>query len=33
MMDGGRMVDEGSAERIFSADAGDRTREFLARIV
>jgi polar amino acid transport system ATP-binding protein len=33
MMDGGEIVDEGSAERIFSADAGDRTREFLARIV
>jgi polar amino acid transport system ATP-binding protein len=33
MMDAGRIVEEGSPERIFSAQAGERTREFLARIV
>jgi polar amino acid transport system ATP-binding protein len=33
MMDGGRIVDSGPPDRIFSADAGERTREFLARIV
>jgi polar amino acid transport system ATP-binding protein len=33
MMDGGRIVDSGPPERIFSADAGERTRAFLARIV
>jgi polar amino acid transport system ATP-binding protein len=33
VMDGGAIVDEGPPERIFSAAAGARTREFLARIV
>jgi polar amino acid transport system ATP-binding protein len=33
MMDGGRIVDSGPPDRIFSEHAGDRTREFLARIV
>jgi polar amino acid transport system ATP-binding protein len=33
MMDEGRIVDEGPPERMFSQDAGTRTREFLARIV
>jgi polar amino acid transport system ATP-binding protein len=33
MMDGGRIVDAGPPARIFSEQAGDRTRAFLARIV
>jgi len=33
VMDDGAIVDEGPPERIFSAAAGARTREFLARIV
>jgi polar amino acid transport system ATP-binding protein len=33
VMDDGRIVDSGPPERIFSSQAGDRTREFLARIV
>jgi polar amino acid transport system ATP-binding protein len=33
VMDEGAIVDQGPPERIFSADAGERTREFLARIV
>jgi polar amino acid transport system ATP-binding protein len=33
VMDDGAIVDEGPPGRIFSADAGERTREFLARIV
>jgi polar amino acid transport system ATP-binding protein len=33
MMDGGRIVDSGPPDRIFSEQAGERTREFLARIV
>ena len=33
VMDDGAIVDEGPPERIFSEDAGARTREFLARIV
>ncbi len=33
MMDGGRIVESGAPDRIFSSGAGDRTREFLARIV
>ena len=33
MMDDGRIVDEGSPERMFSEAAEARTREFLARIV
>ena len=33
MMDEGRIVDEGTPERMFSEAAQERTREFLARIV
>jgi polar amino acid transport system ATP-binding protein len=33
VMDGGSIVDSGPPGRIFSDQAGDRTREFLARIV
>jgi polar amino acid transport system ATP-binding protein len=33
VMDDGAIVDEGPPGRIFSAAAGERTREFLARIV
>jgi polar amino acid transport system ATP-binding protein len=33
VMDGGRIVDAGEPDRIFSDAAGERTREFLARIV
>jgi len=33
VMDDGAIVEKGPPGRIFSADAGERTREFLARIV
>jgi polar amino acid transport system ATP-binding protein len=33
VMDDGRIVESGPPERIFSAQAGERTREFLARIL